>query len=83
MTDPTSRSHTEHDGAPPPRRGSSAGLAGWQKLVGIIGLAVVLVLAILLTGGDHDPGRHAPAGSQQQPALVEGGSDHDPSRWNQ
>ncbi len=79
MTDPTSRSHTDHDDAARPGRGSSAGLAGWQKLVGIIGLVVVLVLAILLTGGDHGPGRHASGGSQEQSTRVQGGPGHDPS----
>jgi hypothetical protein len=38
-----------------PDRGKS-GLATWQKVVGIIGLLVVLVIVIaLLVGGGHTP----------------------------
>jgi membrane-associated phospholipid phosphatase len=38
-----------------PDRGKS-GLATWQKVVGIIGLLVILVIVIaLLVGGGHTP----------------------------
>ena len=57
-------------------------LASWQKVVGIVGLVVVALLVILLLTGDHGPGRHAPGGSQEQPADVEDAAGHDPSRWD-
>ena len=63
-------------------RGPARGLAGWQKVVGLVGLAVVAALVILLLAGDHGPGRHAPGGGQEQPADVEGGAGHDPARRN-
>lgn len=80
MTAPTPPPDADRDGAADPSRGPSGGLAGWQKSLGIIGLAVVLVLVILLATGDHGPGRHAPGGSQEQPTDVEDGPGHDPSR---
>jgi hypothetical protein len=80
MTDPTRRSQSDRDGTA--GRGSSGGLAGWQKVVGIVGLALLLVLAVLLAAGDHGPGRHAPGGSQEQSTNVEGAAGHDPSGWN-
>jgi hypothetical protein len=40
-------------------RGPTAGPPRWVRIVGIIALAlVVLALIVLLTGGNHGPGRH-------------------------
>jgi len=53
------------------------GAPRWVKVFGIIGLAVVLLVAtMMLTGGksgDHGPGRHIPsvdAGGQTAPSSV-------------
>jgi hypothetical protein len=40
-------------------RGPTAGPPRWVRIVGIIALALgVLALIVLLTGGNHGPGRH-------------------------
>jgi hypothetical protein len=40
-------------------RGAKAGRPRWQKLLGIIGLLVVVAIAIMLfVGGGHGPSRH-------------------------
>lgn len=81
MTDPTPSPQASDEDATGDGRGHAGGLAGWQKVVGLVGLAVVAALVILLLAGDHGPGRHGPAGDQEQPADVEGGG-HDPARRN-
>jgi hypothetical protein len=82
MTEPTPPSDTGGDGTEDAGRGSSAGLALWQKLVAIIGLVVVVVLVILLLVGDHGPGRHAPSSRQTQTTDVDDGAAHEPGRWS-
>jgi hypothetical protein len=81
MADPRRDPHTGDDTGVGPARGAPTGLARWQKAMAIIGLLVVLALGILLLGGDHGPGRHAPDGSLGQQTVVEGGGGHDPSQW--
>ncbi len=48
-----------------PGRGATTGMARWQKVVGVIGLIVVLGLGILMFSGgglgSHGPGRHGSA----------------------
>ena len=56
MADPPS--YPERDARS--NRGPTAGTPRWVKVSGIIALAVVFLLIILLlTGGNHGPGRHA------------------------
>lgn len=39
------------------------GRARWQVVVGVVGVVVLIVVgALLLAGGGHGPGRHAPGG---------------------
>ena len=49
-----------------PDRGVTTGIARWQKVVGVIGLVVVLGLGIqLFAGGGHGPGALIPGGDQE------------------
>lgn len=82
MTDPTLSPQAHDDDAAGSGRGHAGGLAGWQKVVGLVGVAVVAALVILLLAGDHGSGRHAPASDREQPAEVDGGGGHDPARRN-
>lgn len=74
--DPGPPDHT--DAEPTPER--SGGVARWQKVVAIIGLAVLLAVIILVLGGDHSPRRHGPAESPGQ-TDVDNSSGHDPSQF--
>ena len=64
MADPPRHPDTNHDGpGMKPDRGSSSGMARWQKVVAIIGLVVLVVVVLMLTGvfgSGHTPG--PPAG---------------------
>jgi len=54
---PQPRHHPKRD-ATSSDRGPTAGTSRWVKVSGIIALAVVMLLIILLlTGGNHGPGR--------------------------
>ncbi len=58
----------------------------WVKVFGIVALVLIVlaVLALLVGGGGHGPGRHAPsgdAGSQTPPSSAQGsggGGGHEP-----
>jgi hypothetical protein len=53
-------SASERDGSAD--RGPTAGPPRWVKVSGIIALAlIVLLLIVLLAGGNHGPGRHQSA----------------------
>ena len=46
---------------PPDSNGDETGTPRWVKTFGIIALVLVLLFVIMmLTGGGHGPGRHAP-----------------------
>lgn len=83
MADPARNVGTGGDTGVEPGRGSTTGLARWQKVVGIIGLVVVLALGVLMFGtgsGGHGPARHAPDERQGQQIDVEDDGGHDPSQ---
>lgn len=56
--------------------GSTTSTPRWLKVFGIIALVVILLVGILLLiGGEHGPGRHAPSGAGGGHASAPGG-DH-------
>lgn len=51
-------------------RGSSPGAPRWVKVFGVIAVIVlVLFVILLLTGGDHGPGRHSDGGAGPTPGV--------------
>lgn len=62
------------------------GMPRWVKVFGIIGILIVLIglLVLLIGGGDHGPGRHAPLeGADTSVASAATGAlaDGPPSEW--
>lgn len=43
------------------------GVPRWVKVLGVVALVVALALAVLLAGGDHGPGQHAPSAASDAP----------------
>lgn len=41
--------------------------ARWQKVLGVIGVVVAVLVVVLLVTGDHGPGRHAPDDAHVEP----------------
>lgn len=72
MSDPPRIADTIDATAEGSHAGSTTGMARWQRVVGIIGLAVVLGLGVLMFGpggGGQGPGGEAPpAGGHAPPA---------------
>jgi hypothetical protein len=51
-----------------PDREGSTGAPRWVKVVGIIAVVLLLLLGIvMIIGGEHGPGRHAPPAGEQSP----------------
>ncbi|MQB02020.1 MAG: hypothetical protein GEU78_17455 [Actinobacteria bacterium] len=62
MADPPRHPDTGDDTGVEPDSGATTGTPRWQKVVGLIGLLVVLLVAIMLVvGGGHGPARHSGA----------------------
>ena len=51
------------------RSTSPTGTPRWAKVFGLIALVVIVlfVVVLLVRGGEHGPGRHAPAGGSDTP----------------
>jgi hypothetical protein len=57
-------------GVAEPDPGSTTATPRWLKVFGIVALVVILLVGVLLlVGGEHGPGRHAPS---------DGGGGHTP-----
>lgn len=69
MVDPPSDS-----GPGPGNRSVPPGMPRWVKIFGLIALLViaVLILVMLLVGGEHGPGLHAPSGDSSAAPLAHG-----------
>ena len=71
------------DSAPPERagaRGAPPGMPRWVKVLGGIALLVVVLVAILLlTGGNHGPGRHTGSGVSPRAEVQEAGGHQPPA----
>jgi hypothetical protein len=74
MTDgqnPPARSASERDRDPgaAKHRAGSAGTPTWVKVFGVaFAVVVLLVVVLMIVGGEHGPGRHTDAGGEATPA---------------
>lgn len=60
----------------PPDHASDGGTPRWVKVFGALALvAVVLVAILLLSGGDHGPGRHSASGDAASRTQPTGGRE--------
>jgi hypothetical protein len=52
----------------------------WVKVMALaaIAIAVLLVVVMKLSGGQHGPARHLPGGGGSSPGVVEDGGGHRP-----
>lgn len=59
---------------------STSGTSRWQKVVGIIGLLLVLAVGILILRGvgGHDPETEAPRENREQEIDTDAGANHAP-----
>jgi hypothetical protein len=70
--DPDASEHSGHDTGAGPGRNSPPRTPRWVLVFGFIALALgILLVVMLLSGGDHGPGRHAPpGGDRDRPPLA-------------
>ena len=78
LADMPPRPDTGDDTDLKPNRGSTTRTPRWVKASGVIALVLVLLFVVLLlTGGEHGPGRHtesgAPGGHTQNAVVTERG----------
>jgi hypothetical protein len=85
MADPPPYPDTGDDAGEERDRGSTTGTSRWQKVVGIIGLVVVLLVGIRMfgaVGGGQGPGGQTLDENQEQELDTDDGGPHDPSRFD-
>lgn len=78
MADRPRNADTGEDTGEESDQASTTGTSRWQKVVGIIGIVVILLVVVLRfgVGGEHGPGRHDPRGDTpgvEDGARPEGG----------
>jgi hypothetical protein len=82
MADPPTYPNTNDDNGAGPDRDSTTSMPRWVKVLGVIALALALLVVILmLSGGSHGPGRHAPTGGlggHPPPSIVMGHGGQQP-----
>lgn len=74
MADPPPDPDTGDDTGVGPGVGSTTGMPRWVKVFGIIGIVVVLLIVLMLTGvfgGQHGPGRHTSSGDAAPSGVME------------
>jgi hypothetical protein len=72
---PASNGDTGDDTGGGPDRGSTSSTPRWVKVFGIIGgILVLLVVIMMLIGGEHGPGRHTPSGDAPASSATEDAS---------
>jgi hypothetical protein len=86
MADPTRNPHARDDTGVEPGRGATIGTSRWQKVVGIIGLVVVLWVGYQMFvagpglggGGGPGPGQHAPPAEIEEQETDTDDGEHAP-----
>ncbi len=75
MTDLTRSPEIRDDAGVEPHGESASGTSRWQKVVGTIGLLVLLALGVRMFGaaGGHGSGDQGPGGQQEQDDTDDGG----------
>ncbi|MFP8958981.1 hypothetical protein ACLIYP_00110 [Streptomyces nanhaiensis] len=77
MTDPSPRPDADNAPGTGAADAPGPGIPRWVKVSGIVAavLVALVVLVMLLSGGEHGPGRHLPSGATQShaaPSVLDG-----------
>ncbi|WP_037733363.1 hypothetical protein [Streptomyces megasporus] len=74
MTDPSPRPGADDSPGTGAGHAPDPGIPRWVKISGITAAALVAlaVLVMLLSGGEHGPGRHLPSGAAHSPGSPHG-----------